>query len=103
MINIIIIVIIHDVFPWSFSDLRGAPLLGVQILLFSCSFQQKKLENNRFWELAPRPGKTPGSATDDGFMTVRDGFFSKTISTKRPCIPLFDQSENQIHYEILFL
>ena len=33
---------------------------------------------------------------------VRGGFSPK-ISRKRSCDPLFNQSENQIHYEISFL
>ena len=37
-----------------------------------------------------------------GFMVVRGGFSPK-ISRKRSCDPLFNQSENQIHYEISFL
>ena len=36
------------------------------------------------------------------FMVVRGGFSPK-ISRKRSCDPLFNQSENQIHYEISFL
>ena len=31
------------------------------------------------------------------------GGFSPKISRKRSCDPLFNQSENQIHYEISFL
>ena len=46
---------------------RGArdarPLLGVQILSFSCSFWQKIDKIIDFWELAPPPGENPGSAT----------------------------------------
>ena len=37
-----------------------------------------------------------------GFVVVRGGFSPK-ISRKRSCDPLFNQSENQIHYEISFL
>ena len=36
------------------------------------------------------------------FVVVRGGFSPK-ISRKRSCDPLFNQSENQIHYEISFL
>ena len=38
-------------------------------------------------------------------MVVRGGLcgFSPKISRKRSCNPLFNQSENQIHYEISFL
>ena len=36
------------------------------------------------------------------FVVVRGGFSQKT-SRKRSCDPLFNQSENQIHYEISFL
>ena len=36
------------------------------------------------------------------FVVVRGGFSPK-ISRKRSCEPLFNQSENQIHYEISFL
>ena len=36
------------------------------------------------------------------FMVVRGGFSPK-ISRKRSCDPLFNQSQNQIHYEISFL
>ena len=35
-------------------------------------------------------------------MVVRGGFSPK-ISRKRSCDPLFNQSQNQIHYEISFL
>ena len=45
-----------------------------------------------------------------GFVAVRGGFlwwfrggFSPKVSRKRSCDPLFNQSENQIHYEISFL
>ena len=37
-----------------------------------------------------------------GFVVVRGGFSPK-ISRKRSCDPLFNQSQNQIHYEISFL
>ena len=44
------------------------------------------------------------------FVVVRSGFlwwfcggFSPKISRKRSCDPLFNQSQNQIHYEISFL
>ena len=37
-----------------------------------------------------------------GFVVVCSGFSPK-ISRKRSCDPLFNQSENQIHYEISFL
>ena len=36
------------------------------------------------------------------FVVVRGGFSPK-ISRKRSCDPLFNQSQNQIHYEISFL
>ena len=55
----------------SVADLRGVPrtrTLWVQILSFSCSFRQKKLQNNRlghsFWEWTHLPQENPGSATD---------------------------------------
>ena len=45
-----------------------------------------------------------------GFVVVPGGFpwwfhggFSPKVSRKRSCDPLFNQSENQIHYEISFL
>ena len=49
------------------ADLRGGtrdarPLLGVQILSFSCSFQQIIRKIIGLWELAPPPGENPGSA-----------------------------------------
>ena len=37
-----------------------------------------------------------------GSVVVRGGFSPK-ISRKRSCDPLFNQSQNQIHYEISFL
>ena len=40
------------------------------------------------------------------FVVVHGGFhggFSPKVSRKRSCDPLFNQSENQIHYEISFL
>ena len=37
-----------------------------------------------------------------GFVVVRGGFSPK-ISRKRSCDPLFNQSQNQIDYEISFL
>ena len=37
------------------------------------------------------------------FSMVVPGGFSPKISRKRSCDPLFNQSENQIHYEISFL
>ena len=37
------------------------------------------------------------------FSVVVCGGFSPKISRKRSCDPLFNQSENQIHYEISFL
>ena len=37
-----------------------------------------------------------------GSVVVRGGFSPKT-SRKRSCDPLFNQSQNQIHYEISFL
>ena len=40
-----------------------APPLGVQILSFSCSFQQKFEKEYQFWELAHPPGENPRSAT----------------------------------------
>ena len=50
------------------ADLGGGardarPPLGVQILSFSCSFQQIIRKIIDFWELAPPPGENPGSAT----------------------------------------
>ena len=37
------------------------------------------------------------------FVVVFRGGFSPKVSRKRSCDPLFNQSENQIHYEISFL
>ena len=37
------------------------------------------------------------------FSVVVRGGFSPKVSRKRSCDPLFNQSENQIHYEISFL
>ena len=37
------------------------------------------------------------------FMVVFRGGFSPKVSRKRSCDPLFNQSQNQIHYEISFL
>ena len=37
------------------------------------------------------------------FSVVVRGGFSPKISRKRSCDPLFNQSQNQIHYEISFL
>ena len=37
------------------------------------------------------------------FSVVVPGGFSPKISRKMSCDPLFNQSENQIHYEISFL
>ena len=47
-------------------------LLGVQILSFSCSFQQIIRKIIGFWELAPPPGENPGSAT--GMISVTKSF-----------------------------
>ena len=44
-----------------------APPPGVQILSFSCSFQQIIRKIIGFWELAPPPGENPGSATAQCF------------------------------------
>ena len=41
-------------------------------------------------------------AVRGGFVVVRGGFSPK-VSRKKSCDPLFNQSENQIHYEISFL
>ena len=40
---------------------------GVQIISFSCSFQQNNWKIRDFGELAPPPGENPGSATEDGW------------------------------------
>ena len=53
-----------DLHSKALADLRGAPgALGVQILSFTCNFQQIIRKIIRFWELAHPPGENPRSTT----------------------------------------
>ena len=60
---------------------RAPPPLRVQILSFSCSFQQIIRKIIDFWELAPLPGESSGSATVfqiyEGIKTYFSIFFIK--------------------------
>ena len=64
-------------YNWRIYD--GAPgtrtPLGVQILSFSCSFEQIIRKIIDFWQLTPPPGENPGSTT--GYRdTIRTGDFT---------------------------
>ena len=62
----------------------------VKILSFSCSFRQKKLQNNPTLGVgAPLPQKNPGSATDNLFMyfiSIFELSYSFSHNTKRQTV-----------------
>ena len=56
-----------------------------------------------WWFVVVRGGSWWFSVVVSWWFVVVRGGFSPKISRKRSCDPLFNQSENQIHYEISFL
>ena len=74
-------------FSFPLADPVGVQIctLGVQVLSFSCSFRQKKLQNNRLahriWELMPNPQENLGSATVYDFKYVTMEGWSTVMET----------------------
>ena len=61
------------------------------------------VRSGSWWFIVVRGGSWWFSVVVSWWFVVVRGGFSPKISRKRSCDPLFNQSENQIHYEISFL